>query len=151
MDGFQIFKRPDKQIYIPGYAECMKNVNLRLYKPIASLNQGKTRGFLFCLCFFCQNLRFKRLFLAEVRTPCPLGMKNYSTSMNSAKKQTKNLGSNLFSAMFQLRLIFTEKPLSGPLLKPPKPQFFSFKGLKHSKYCWYQCLKPLNPLEQKNL
>ena len=37
MDGFLIFKRPDKPIYIPDYAGSMKNVNLRLFEPMVKL------------------------------------------------------------------------------------------------------------------
>jgi len=42
MDGFLIFKRPDKPIYIPGYAGSMKNVNLRLFEPIVKLRSGQS-------------------------------------------------------------------------------------------------------------
>ena len=44
MDGFWIFKRPDKPIYIPGYAGSMKNVNLRLFEPIVKLRLGQSVG-----------------------------------------------------------------------------------------------------------
>ena len=37
MDGFQIFKRPDNPIYIPGYTGSMENVNLRLFEPMVKL------------------------------------------------------------------------------------------------------------------
>jgi len=42
MDGFQILKRPDNPIYIPGYAGSMKNVNLRLVEPIVKLRSGQS-------------------------------------------------------------------------------------------------------------
>ena len=42
MDGFGIFKRPDKAIYISGYAGSIKNVNLRLFEPTVKLRTGQS-------------------------------------------------------------------------------------------------------------
>jgi len=42
MDSFWIFKRPDKPIYISGYAGSMKNVNLRLVEPTVKLRSGQS-------------------------------------------------------------------------------------------------------------
>ena len=41
MDGFWIFKRTDKPIYIFSYAGSMKNVNLRLFEPTVKLRSGQ--------------------------------------------------------------------------------------------------------------
>ena len=42
MDGFWIFKKPDKPIYISGYAGSMKNVNLKLFEPTVELRTGQS-------------------------------------------------------------------------------------------------------------
>jgi hypothetical protein len=42
MDGFGIFKKPDKPTYISGYAGSMKNVNLKLFEPIVELRSGQS-------------------------------------------------------------------------------------------------------------
>jgi hypothetical protein len=42
MDGFWIFKKPDKPIYISSYAGGMKNVDLRLFEPTVKLRSGQS-------------------------------------------------------------------------------------------------------------
>ena len=42
MDGFWIFKKPDKPIYISSYAGSMKNVDLRLFEPTVKLRSGQS-------------------------------------------------------------------------------------------------------------
>ena len=42
MDEILIFIRPDKLIYIPGYAGSIKNANLRLFEPMVKLRSGQS-------------------------------------------------------------------------------------------------------------
>jgi hypothetical protein len=39
---FLDFEKPDKPIYISGYAGSMKNVNLRLFEPTVELRSGQS-------------------------------------------------------------------------------------------------------------